>query len=68
MFHAIQRLPEVLKRTGLSRSTVYSLIQQGKFPKQIKLSQRAVGWPDSVITEWIERRINESNSESEVAS
>ena len=56
----IQRLPEVLKRTGLSRSSIYLKINDKTFPTPIKLSKRAMGWPEEVITEWIEQRIAES--------
>ena len=60
MVNTILRLPEVVKRTGLSRSTIYLKIDQGHFPRQIKLSERAMGWPSSVIDDWIQDRIDES--------
>ena len=56
----ILRLPEVKKRTGYSRSTIYLLIDQGKFPKSISLGQRAIGWLESEIELWIEERIKAS--------
>ena len=60
MATAIQRLPEVVKRTGLSRSSIYLKMQDGTFPPSIKLSKRAIGWPAHIISEWIEQRIAES--------
>jgi len=53
----ILRWPDVKKRIGLGRSRVYQLIAVGKFPKQIKLSERASGWVESEIDEWIAARI-----------
>ncbi len=50
----ICRLPEVIARTGLSRSTIYNLIQKGEFPSQINLGPRAVGWVASEVVDWIE--------------
>ena len=50
------RLPQVTKRTGISRSVIYSLIQKSKFPKQIKLSERTAVWSESSINEWIEEQ------------
>lgn len=47
------RLPQVLERTGLSRSTTYAMISDGVFPKPIKLGKRAVGWIESDIAEWL---------------
>ena len=60
MATAIQRLPEVVKRTGLSRSSIYLKMQDGTFPPSIKLSKRAIGWQKHIITEWIEHRVVES--------
>ncbi|WP_293332064.1 AlpA family transcriptional regulator [Parvibaculum sp.] len=52
----IFRLPEVRRVTGLSRSTIYSLISDEQFPKPVKLGPRAVGWHSAEIAEWIESR------------
>ena len=60
MSQSIQRLPKVVERTSLSRSSIYLKINDGSFPPPIKLSKRAIGWPAAVITEWIEQRIAES--------
>ena len=56
----IWRLPDVMAQTGLSRSTIYSLVSQQKFPEQINLGPRAVGWVASEVSDWIEERINAS--------
>ena len=60
MKNIILRLDAVKARTGLSRSYIYLLITEGKFPKQVSLGARAVGWVESEIDSWIEARINES--------
>ena len=49
----IMRLKEVIGKTGLARSTIYNLISQGKFPKQVELGARSVGWVDTEIEEWL---------------
>ncbi len=54
----ILRLPEVIERTGLSRSSIYSFIQKNTFPKQISLGEKAVGWLEADIDLWIEHKIN----------
>jgi prophage regulatory protein len=56
----ILRLPLVKTRTGLSRSTLYKQIADGKFPKPIRLGPRAVGWLESEIQAWIKERVDES--------
>jgi prophage regulatory protein len=59
----IIRLAETLRRTGLSRSTLYDLQTAGEFPKSIKLTRHrhgsAVGWLESEVNAWIEARIAE---------
>jgi prophage regulatory protein len=59
----ILRLPEVVNLTGLSRSTIYLYISQGTFPKQISLGDRAVGWVQNEIYNWIDQRVQESRKE-----
>ena len=67
MCNRIIRLPEVKNKTGLSRSTIYLGMSKGIFPKTISLSERAVGWLDSDIEQWLDKRIAASkvtNNES----
>ncbi len=53
----ILRLPAVLARTGLSRSTLYALMAEGQFPASVSLGMRSVGWLESDITDWIRQRL-----------
>jgi len=53
----ILRLPMVLDRTGLSRSTVYLRISKGEFPKPVSLGARAVGWIETEVEDWIAHQI-----------
>lgn len=50
------RLPAVSEATGLSRSTIYDMMKSGRFPQPIKLSARAVAWPESSIEKWLADR------------
>lgn len=52
----VLRLPDVIRLVGLSRSSIYLLIQQGRFPKPVLLSLRAVGWRQCDIHAWLESR------------
>lgn len=49
----ILRLRQVTARTGLSRSSIYQLIHEKAFPKQIALTGYAVGWLESEVEQWI---------------
>ena len=48
------RIPEAVERTGLSKRTLYRKIERGRFPKQVQLSDGAVGWPVEAIDAWLE--------------
>ncbi len=50
------RLPAVIARTGLARSTIYESIRAGRFPPPVKIGPRAVAWRASEIDKWIESR------------
>lgn len=49
MVQTILRLPAVKAETGASRSTIYLRIQQGLWPKPVRLGPRSVGWPVSEV-------------------
>lgn len=53
----ILRLSEVMRRTGISRSAVYLNMKKKAFPEQIVLGPRSVGWLESEVDEWINKRI-----------
>jgi len=61
------RLPEVMTRTGLSRSTIYVRLAAGCFPRPVALGSRAVGWIEAEIEEWVAEPIAESRPEGEEA-
>ena len=56
----ILRLPVVLDRTGLSRSTVYLRVTEGRFPRPVSLGARDVGWIETEVEEWIALQIEAS--------
>lgn len=47
------RLPEVVQRTSLSRTTIYRKIESGTFPRQMRLSGGMVVWYEGDIDAWI---------------
>jgi len=62
MVNKILRLPAVKEQTGLSRSTIYLQISRDKFPAPISLGDRAVGWLEEDINNWLEQKIKASRS------
>ena len=58
----ILKLKEVINRTGLGKTTLYTLINNADFPKQIPLGSRAVGWLENEVDSWILKRIEARNN------
>ena len=44
---------EVEARLGIKRSALYQMMADGKFPRPLRLSARAVRWPASEVERWI---------------
>ena len=63
------RLPEVLSRTGYGRTTIYRKMEDGDFPKSVKLGgppkdpnafdSRAIAWIEDEVDQWMESWIEE---------
>ena len=49
------RLPQVLERYPVSKSTWWAGIREGKYPKPVKLSERTSAWRESDIDDLIDR-------------
>lgn len=55
----IVRLGRVLELTGVSRSMVYLMIGQGRFPAAVPLGVRARGWLEAEVVGWLTERVAE---------
>lgn len=49
----ILRLPDLLKEVRLCKGAVYRAMGEGRFPKNIKLTRRAVGWRREDVLRWL---------------
>ena len=49
----------VCKMTSLSRSTIWRLVKNNKFPKPFSISQRATAWKVEDIKDWVENKKSE---------
>ncbi|TKV11700.1 AlpA family transcriptional regulator [Citrobacter sp. wls619] len=56
--HRLLRLAQVLDKTGLKRSQIYSYMKEEQFPKSIKIGPSSVAWLESEIDEWINQKLN----------
>jgi predicted DNA-binding transcriptional regulator AlpA len=50
-------MPEVMRRTGLAKSTIFRRVRDGTFPQPIRLTSTLIGFIDSEVTDWIEKQM-----------
>jgi prophage regulatory protein len=60
----VLKMPDVIAVTGLRRTSIYNLVNSGRFPKPIKLSERAIGWLATEITAWQQARAAARDTEA----
>ena len=53
------KIQKVIELTTLSRSTIYRLVESGKFPRPVKLTTRTIGWVEEEVRDFILDKINE---------
>ncbi|TCT63250.1 helix-turn-helix transcriptional regulator [Vibrio crassostreae] len=67
----IYRIHDLIKITGLSRSSIYDKINQhsprhdASFPRSLSLGPRAVGWLSSEVHEWLDSKARARQSDDE---
>ena len=57
---SILRLPAVMQKVGLSRSSVYLQVSQGNFPRPLRITKGSVGWSSNEIDAWIQDKLESS--------
>jgi prophage regulatory protein len=50
------RRPEVLKLTGLGKTTVHRLMAAGQFPRSFLVTPRCAAWDERAVLDWMEQR------------
>lgn len=54
------RINDVIATIGLSRATIYRLVDRGDFPRQHQLTKRAIGWWEADVDRWLSNRLEGS--------
>ena len=62
------RLPDVKALTGLSKTSLYSLIREQDFPAPVRLGPRAVAWVQSEVNQWAADRVRTSRFVGDAAA
>jgi len=63
MVPTILRRTELEQRLGLSRSSIYKMMDDGEFPRPFKIGRRAVGWREEDIETWLMAMQGESDND-----
>ncbi len=63
----LMSLKEVTARTTLSKTSVYELMKENRFPKQVRLGNRSVAWVESEVEEFITSAINSRGNKERAA-
>lgn len=58
----ILRFPDVVTKTGLSKSAIYERIRSSEFPVPVPLGPRAVGFVEHEVEGWLEQLIGHSRN------
>lgn len=59
------RLPEVVRMTGRSRSTILRAVKAKTFPAPIHIGRQAIAWDSAEVAKWQAERIAESRKGDE---
>lgn len=51
------RLPAVMERCALGRSSIFAGVKNGTFVSPVRLSARAIGWYEHEIDRWVSERV-----------
>ena len=51
------RIKDVMKMTGIAKSTIWLWVSEGKFPKPIKLSPRITVWNEHDLEIWLNKKL-----------
>ncbi len=50
------KLKTVMKRCGIKKTSIYTKMQKGVFPRPVKLGPNSIAWRSDEIEAWIESR------------
>ena len=57
MATTILRMIELKRKVKLSRTSIYSRVADGDFPKPISLGGRSIGWLEEEIDSWLKKKV-----------
>ena len=55
------RLPDILKRIPVGKSTIWKWVQEGRFPAPVKLSDGVTAWSVTAVEQWEAEKLTTAN-------
>lgn len=49
----ILRFPDVVRKTGMSKSDIYGRIRRNEFPEPVQLGPRSIGFVEREVNGWL---------------
>jgi len=60
------KLQQVMEKTSLCSSSIYNLMKEGDFPKNISVMGKRKAWLESEVEEWMMAKIADRDSTVDV--
>lgn len=58
------KLQQVMEKTSLCSSSIYNLMKEGDFPKNISVMGKRKAWLESDVEEWMLKKLQATESTS----
>ena len=55
------RLPEVMTATGMKKTAVYTAMNEGRFPKNVRINRRMSVWSEAAVLQWVQDRLKQGS-------
>lgn len=59
-------MEQVVEITGMCRSVIYKLMQEGQFPAKVTVGVRGARWSERLVRQWIATRIADAIAKGSV--
>lgn len=56
------RLSEVEAISGCKKTTIYTMLRVGRFPRPVRMGRITV-WPETAVHQWVQDRIAEAQAQ-----
>jgi prophage regulatory protein len=62
------RIGEVLRLTGVGKSTWYALVAEGRAPRGVRITARCTGYSEQAVLSWVQARLHEASNSGPLAA